>query len=55
MQAFFKTLFGDLYNLAFVSIVVGATALTVHFGYGRDAVYALPAVLLVGVGWFATR
>lgn len=55
MQAFFKTLFGDLYNLAFVSIVVGASALMVHFGYGKDAVYVLPALLLLGVVWFATR
>ena len=55
MQAFFKTLFGDLYNLVFVLVLVGAAALMVHLGYGKDAVYALPALLLGGVGWFATR
>ncbi|MDR5726747.1 MAG: hypothetical protein RB191_04680 [Terriglobia bacterium] len=55
MRAFFKTLFGDFHNLAFVSAVVGATALLVHFGYGQVAVYAVPATLLFGVGWFATR
>lgn len=55
MQAFFKTLFGDLYNLAFVSAVVGAAALMVHFGAARDAVYAIPVLILLGAGWFATR
>jgi len=55
MNAFFKTLFGDLYNLAFVSAVVGAAALMVHFGAGKDAVYAMPAAILAGAGWFAAR
>ena len=55
MNAFFKTLFGDFANLALVSAVVGAAALMVHFGAGKDAVYAVPAVLLLGAGWFAMR
>ncbi|MDE3116022.1 MAG: hypothetical protein KGL26_10515 [Pseudomonadota bacterium] len=55
MSAFFKTLFGDLYNLTFVGCVVGAAAAMVHFGVGREAVYAVPALLLAGAGWLATR
>lgn len=55
MNPFFKTLFGDLPNLAFVAVVVGATALMVHFGLARGAVFALPAMLLVGAGGFAMR
>lgn len=55
MRAFFKTLFGDLYNLAFVAIVVGAAALMVRLGLAKDTVYVVPAMLLLGAGWFATR
>ncbi|MBU6444012.1 MAG: hypothetical protein KGR48_08870 [Alphaproteobacteria bacterium] len=55
MNAFFKILFGDIYNLAFVGCVVAAAAAMVHFGAGREAVYAVPALLLAGAGWFATR
>jgi hypothetical protein len=53
MRAFFKTLFGDLHNLAFISAVVGAAAVLVHLGYGHEAVYALPVFLLAGIAWFA--
>lgn len=55
MSAFFKTLFGDLYNLAFVAIVVGVTALMVRFGLSREAVFAMPVMLLAGAGGFAWR
>lgn len=55
MSALFKTLFGDVYNLAFVGCVAGVAATMVHFGVGRDAVYAVPALLLAGAGWLATR
>jgi hypothetical protein len=55
MSAFFKTLFGDLYNLAFVAVVVGVTALMVRLGLSNEAVFALPAMLLAGAGGFARR
>jgi len=55
VNAFFKTLFGDLYNLAFVGSVVVIAAAMIRFGVGREAVYTVPALLLVGAGWFATR
>ena len=55
MNAFFKTLFGDVYNLAFVAIVVGVTATMVHLGFSRETVFAMPAMLLVGAGGFARR
>ncbi len=55
MNAFFKTLFGDLYNLLFVGCVVGIAALMVHFGQMHQAVYAVPVLLLAGAAWFARR
>lgn len=55
MKAFFKTLFGDLYNLGFVTAVVLLTAGLVHLGLARDAVYAMPATLLLGAAVFARR
>lgn len=55
MSAFFKTLFGDRYNLAFVILVVAMTALLVRFGLAREAVYAMPLVLLAGAAGFARR
>lgn len=55
MKTFFKTLFGDLYNLAFVMFVVAGAASMVHLGLSRDVVYAMPAVLLAGAGGFARR
>ncbi|MBU6296983.1 MAG: hypothetical protein KGJ79_13980 [Alphaproteobacteria bacterium] len=55
MNAFFKTLFGDFYNLAFVGCVVAIAALMVHFGQTRQAVYVVPVLLLAGTTWFARR
>ena len=55
MKAFFKTLFGDLYNLGFVTAVVALTALLVHFGLAREAAFLMPATLLLGAGAFARR
>lgn len=55
MNAFFKTLFGDVPNLLFVGSVVGIAALLVEFGQARDAAYVLPVLLLAGASWFARR
>lgn len=55
MNAFFKTLFGDIYNLLFVGCVVGIAAVMVRAGLAREAVYAIPAMLLAGAGGFAKR
>lgn len=53
MSAFFKTLFGDVYNLAFVAAVVGGTAVLVRLGLSREAVFVMPLALLAGAGGFA--
>ena len=55
MSAFFKTLFGDVYNLLFVAAVVGVVALMIHLDLTKDAVYVMPAMLLIGAGGFARR
>ena len=55
MKAMFKTLFGDTTNLAFVAVVLALEVLLVHGGLARDAAFALPVVILAGVGWLATR
>ncbi|MDE2463995.1 MAG: hypothetical protein KGO02_09820 [Alphaproteobacteria bacterium] len=55
MNAFFKTLFGDLYNLGFVAAVVALTALLVHVGLAKDAAFIMPATLLLGAAVFARR
>lgn len=55
MSAFFKTLFGDLHNLALVLGIVGVIALLVHFGHAPEAGYAMPVLLLAGAGWFARK
>ncbi len=55
MKAFFKTLFGDLHNLAFVAAVVVVAGLMAHFGASKDTVFAVPVLILAGAGWFATR
>lgn len=55
MNAFFKTLFGDVPNLVFVGCIVALAALLIHFGGGRVAVYTVPLLLLAGTAWFARR
>ena len=55
MNAFFKTLFGDLYNLGFVGCAVGVAALLVHSGQTQEVAYAVPVMLLAGTAWFARR
>lgn len=55
MNAFFKTLFGDLHNLGFVLLAVALTALLVHAGRAREAACVLPLLLLGGAYWLAQR
>lgn len=55
MKALFKTLFGDVTNMAFVAVVLALEALLVHNGYARDAAFAVPVVILAGMSWLATR
>ena len=55
MKALFKTLFGDVSNMAFVAIVLGLEVLLVHYGHPRDAAFAVPVVILAGMSWLATH
>lgn len=53
MKAFFKTLFGDWLNLGFVAVVVAVEYGLVQAGYGSQAGYVTPVVIMAGVGWLA--
>lgn len=55
MNAFFKTLFGDWLNLGFVAVVVAVEFLLVHTGFGAEAGYVTPIIVMGGVSWLATR
>jgi hypothetical protein len=55
MKALFKTLFGDLTNMAFVAVVVALEALLVYSGCVRDAALVVPAATFAGIAWLATR
>jgi hypothetical protein len=53
MKAFIKTLFGDIWNLAGVAVIVAVGAAFVAAGYGGWAVFAMPAAALAVVAALA--
>lgn len=53
MRAFFKTLFGDVRNIAGVAAVVAVAAGLTATGHGAWAVVAMPVACLVAVAWLA--
>lgn len=53
MKAFVKTLFGDLRNLATVACIVAAAAALIEAGLAREAVYAVPLLVMAAVAWLA--
>lgn len=55
MRAFFKTLFGDWWNLGFIAVVVAFEAALTHTGYTAEAGIAVPILIMAGVAWLATR
>ena len=55
MKAFFKTLFGDWWNLGFVALVVAFEVALTRTGFTAVAGIVVPVVILGGVTWLATR
>ena len=53
MKALFKTLFGDLRNIAGIGVILGMAAGLVAVGHGDWAVYAVPLAGLGVVAWLA--
>lgn len=49
--SFAKTLFGDLRNVAVVATLLGIEAALIRFGYGREAVFAVPVATMAAVVW----
>jgi hypothetical protein len=55
MSALLKTLFGDTGTVAVVVIVMAAEISLVAAGAATAAAFAVPPLVLAGVGWLATR
>jgi hypothetical protein len=55
MSAFFKTLFGDAGTVTVVTLVMAAQLLLVATGHAQAAGFAIPPLVLAGVGWLAGR
>jgi hypothetical protein len=55
MNAFFKTLFGDIRTVSVVMIVVTTEVLFVTAGQMTSAVFAIPPLVLIGAAWLAAR
>jgi hypothetical protein len=55
MSAFLKTLFGDTGTVAVVAIVMAAEVLAATTGHAAAAGFAVPALVLAGTAWLATR
>jgi hypothetical protein len=53
MKAFTKTLFGDVWNLAGVAVVVAVAVGLTSAGHADWAAFAMPVVGLCVVGWLA--
>jgi hypothetical protein len=53
MKAFIKTLFGDIWNLAGVALIVVVGAAFTATGHGGWAVFAMPLVALAVVAALA--
>ena len=55
MRAFCKALFGDVHNVAAVSVVMAAEVALIHAGAGAAPIYLIPLLVLAGVAWLAKR
>lgn len=55
MNAFMKTLFGDVRTISVVAIVLVAEAGLVNSGQIAWAPLVIPALVLAGTAWLATR
>jgi hypothetical protein len=55
MNAFLKTLFGDVGTVSVVVIVMTAEVLFAATGQMTAAAFAVPPLVLAGAAWLATR
>jgi hypothetical protein len=55
MSAFLRTLFGDAGTVAVVALVMAAEALSATAGLAAMATFAVPALVLAGTAWLASR
>jgi hypothetical protein len=55
MRALLKTLFGDAPTSAVATIVVATELMLVGSNHAAWAVFAVPALVLAGTAWLATR
>jgi hypothetical protein len=53
MNAFIKTLVGDVWNVSTVVVIVLAAVALIDFGHAELAAFVIPPVTLAGVGWLA--
>jgi hypothetical protein len=55
MAPFFKTLFGDVRNIAVVAILLAIEIVLAHTGHGREAIIVVPLATMAGVTWLTPR
>jgi hypothetical protein len=55
MNAFLKTLFGDIGTVSVVVIVMTIEVMFVATGQITSAPFAIPPLVLAGTAWLATR
>jgi hypothetical protein len=55
MSAFLKTLFGDAGTVTVVAIVMAAELSLMAAGHAAAAALVVPALVLAGTAWLATR
>ncbi len=55
MKALAKTLYGDIYNLSAVAVILAVGAGLTLIGQPKLAWLAMPALTLAAVGWLARR
>ena len=55
MKALIKTLFGDVWNLSTIALIVLAAVALIESGHADAAAFVIPPLTLAGVGWLARR
>lgn len=55
MAPFFKTLVGDVRNVAVVAALLAIEILLIRAGHGRGATILVPLATMAGVTWLAPR
>lgn len=55
MNAFVKTLVGDVWNISVVAVVMAVGVVLVASGNAAAAAFVVPPVTLAGIAWLARR